>query len=88
MKTLFIILSALGIDYNPQPTTTFTWSERRFIKNVIKISGKEPLEVYKLTNDKIQINYSDQRLTLGQDGFIHDLEILDGDKWIDLGPEY
>jgi hypothetical protein len=34
------------------------------------------------------VNYPDQRLVLGQDGFIHDMEILEGGEWIDLGPEY
>jgi hypothetical protein len=88
MNTLFIILSVLGININIPKKTNFTWNEKRFIKNVIKIQGQEPLEVYKLKNNKIQINYPNQRLTLGQDGFIHDLEILDNGKWVDLGPEY
>ena len=88
MKTLFIILSAFGIDYNPNLTTNFTWSERRFINNVVKVQGEKPLEIYRLENNKIQLNYPNQRLTLGQDGFIHDLEILDNGKWIDMGPEY
>lgn len=88
MKTLLIILSALGINYNNPMKKEFTWSERRYIKNVMKISGKNPIEIYKLQNNKIQINYPDQRLTLGQDGYLHDLEVLHNGRWIDMGPEY
>lgn len=63
-------------------------SERKFVQNVVRIHGSKPLEVIKLKNGNISINYSDQRIVLGTDGFIHDLEILEDGVWIDLGPEY
>jgi len=66
----------------------FTRSELRFIKNVVRLCGSEPASVYRLENGKIALNYADQRMTLGQDGFIHDFEIYEGGEWIDLGPEY
>lgn len=63
-------------------------SERKFVQNVVRIHGSKPLEVIKLKNGNILVNYSDQRIVLGTDGFIHDLEILEDGVWIDLGPEY
>lgn len=63
-------------------------SERKFVQNVVRIHGSKPLEVIKLKNGNISVNYSDQRIVLGTDGFIHDLEILEDGVWIDLGPEY
>lgn len=86
MKALLFVLSVCGI--NLQQPQHFTFSERVFIRNVIKIAGKKPDDIYRLENNKIRLNYPDQRITLGQDGFIHDLEVLDNGKWIDLGPEY
>lgn len=71
-----------------QPKKYLTRTERSFVKNVVKIYGEKPQEIYKLTNNKIQLNYSDQRITLGEDGFIHELAILHNNEWIDLGPEY
>jgi hypothetical protein len=92
MKILILLLAAFGMEAGvPKHLTTtdhFSFSEMRFIKNVIRISGKDKPEVYRLPNGKIAVNYPDQRLVLGQDGFIHDMEILEGGEWIDLGPEY
>jgi len=87
MKTLIMIFTILGLKSEIIDTSKLTKNELRFVKNVIKVQGT-PDEVYKLSNGKIQINYKTQRLTLGQDGYIHDLEILDDGEWIDLGPEY
>jgi hypothetical protein len=86
MKTLLFILSVGG--FNVNNLQDFTRSERMFIRNVIKITGDKPEEIYRLENNKIRLNYPDQRITLGQDGFIHELAILDKGEWIDLGPEY
>jgi hypothetical protein len=92
MKLLILLFAAFGMNSaTPKHIVTkdhFNFSEMRFIKNVIRINGKEKPEVFKLPNGKIAVNYSDQRIVLGQDGFIHDLEILEGGEWIDLGPEY
>lgn len=86
MKTLLFILSVGG--FNVDNHQNFTKSERAFIRNVIKLAGNKPEEIYRLDNNKIRLNYPDQRITLGQDGFIHELTILDKGEWIDLGPEY
>jgi len=92
MKLLAILLAALGIELSPPDYVTkennFTKSEKRFIRNVIRVCGKEPAQVYRLKNGKIAVNYADQRMVLGKDGFIHDLEIYEGGEWVDLGPEY
>jgi hypothetical protein len=87
MKTLIMIFTILGLKSEVSDPSKLTKNELRFVKNVIKVQGT-PDEVYKLPNGKIQVNYTTQRLTLGQDGYIHDLEILDNGQWIDLGPEY
>ena len=85
MKLLIMIFTMLGL---VQPDSEkLTRGELRFVQNVIKIQGI-PEEIYKLPNGKIQMDYLDTRITLGQDGFIHDFEILEGNVWIDLGPEY
>jgi hypothetical protein len=86
MKTLLFILSVGG--FNVDNLQDFTRSERAFIRNVIKIAGDKPEEIYRLENNKIRLNYPNQRITLGKDGFIHELAILDKGEWIDLGPEY
>lgn len=87
MKTLIMIFTILGLKSEVSDSSKLTKNELRFVKNVIKVQGT-PDEVYKLPNGKIQVNYTTQRLTLGQDGYIHDLEILEDGQWIDLGPEY
>ena len=86
MKTLLFILSVGGLNENNHQD--FTRSEKMFIRNVIKLAGNKPEEIYRLDNKKIQLNYPNQRITLGKDGFIHELAILDKGEWIDLGPEY
>lgn len=91
MKFLILLLAAFGMESaKPHIATTdhFSFSEMRFINSVIRNNGDEKPEVFRLKNGKIAVNYSDQRLVLGQDGFIHDLEILEGNEWIDMGPEY
>lgn len=87
MKTLIMIFTILGLKSEVSDPSKLTKNELRFVKNVIKVQGT-PDEVYKLPNGKVQVNYTTQRLTLGQDGYIHDLEILENGQWIDLGPEY
>lgn len=87
MKTLIMIFTILGLKSEVSDSSKLTKNELRFVKNVIKLQGT-PDEVYKLPNGKVQVNYTTQRLTLGQDGYIHDLEILEDGQWIDLGPEY
>ena len=88
MKLLILLFTAFGMSKNITTTDSFSYSEMRFIKNVIRINGDEKPEVFRLPNGKIAMNYADQRLVLGQDGFIHDFEILEKGEWIDLGPEY
>lgn len=92
MKFLILLFTAFGMDSTVpkhiKTTDSFSFSEMRFIKNVIRISSDEKPEVYRLPNGKIAVNYSDQRLVLGKDGYIHDLEIYESGEWIDLGPEY
>jgi hypothetical protein len=92
MKLLILIMAAFGmqsgVPKHIATTDSFSYSEMRFIKNVLRINGDEKPEVFKLPNGKIAVNYDNQRMVLGQDGFIHDLEIYEGGEWIDLGPEY
>lgn len=92
MKLIIILLAALGMDSGmPKHITTtdsFSFSEMRFIKNVIRIKGEEKPEVFRLPHGRIAVNYPDQRIVLGPDGYIHDLEILEDGEWIDMGPEY
>lgn len=92
MKFLILLMAAFGMESGvPKHIATtdhFSFSEMRFIKNVIRINGKEKPSVFRLPNGKIAVNYTDQRMVLGKDGFIHDLEIYEGGEWIDLGPEY
>jgi hypothetical protein len=92
MKLLAILLTAIGVEVTiPKYLTkenNFSRSEIRFINNVLRINGKQQAEVFRLKNGKIAVNYPDQRIVLGKDGFIHDLEILEDGEWIDLGPEY
>ena len=92
MKIVAIILAAFGLNVAGPgyvaKDNNFTRTELKFIKSVVRMCGDEPAEVYRLKNGKIAVNYANQRMTLGQDGFIHDLEIYEGGEWIDLGPEY
>ena len=92
MKILILLLAAIGIDTSTpktiKTTDSFSFSEMRFIKNVIRVTSKEKPEVYRLPNGKIAVNYPDQHIVLGPDGYIHDLEIYEGGEWIDRGPEY
>jgi hypothetical protein len=92
MKILILLLAALGMEPNlPKQIATkdhFSYMELRFIKNVIRIHTDEKPDVFRLPNGKIAVNYENQRMVLGTDGFIHDLEIFEGGEWIDMGPEY
>lgn len=95
MKTITLVLTLMGII----PTNSlekyldrfqeFNKSEKRFINNVIELSGKSPYYIYKQDNGKIAMLFDDQKIVLGKDGFIHDLHIKYEDgTWYDLGPEY
>lgn len=88
MKLIVIALSFLGYNSSKdsRSSDTFTKSEYKFINNVIKLNGV-PTEIYR---DKkyIQMNYSYQRLQLGKDGFIHQIEELINGEWVNVGPEF
>ena len=88
MKTIYLIFSIFGFLPNNESLNKLSFQEKRFVNNVVRIHGSEPAEIIKLENGKIAVNYPDQRIVLGADGFIHDLEILEGNEWIDMGPEY
>lgn len=88
MKTIYLIFSIFGFLPNNESVNKLSFQEKRFVNNVVRIHGSEPAEIIKLENGKIAVNYPDQRIVLGADGFIHDLEILEGNEWIDMGPEY
>ena len=88
MKTIYLIFSIFGFLPNNENVSKLSFQEKRFVNNVVRIHGLEPAEIIKLENGRIAVNYPDQRIVLGADGFIHDLEILEGNEWIDMGPEY
>lgn len=88
MKTIYLIFSIFGFLPNNESVNKLSFQEKRFVNNVVRIHGSEPAEIIKLKNGRIAVNYPDQRIVLGADGFIHDLEILEGNEWIDMGPEY
>jgi hypothetical protein len=88
MKSIYLILTLLGFTPNTPTTNTLSFQEKRFVNNVVRVHGSQPAEIIKLPNGRIAVNYPDQRIILGADGFIHDLEILEGGVWIDMGPEY
>jgi hypothetical protein len=56
MKTLLFILSVGG--FNIDNHQDFTRSERMFIRNVIKLAGDKPEEIYRLDNKQNQIKLS------------------------------
>ena len=88
MKLIIIALNFFGYNTpkDSRSTNTFTKSEYKFINNIIKLNGV-PTEVYR---DKkyIQMNYSYQRLQLGRNGFIHEIEVLINGEWVNVGPEF
>ena len=88
MKLLIIALSFFGYNSpkDSRSTIKFTKSEKEFINNIVELNGK-PNEIYH-SDKNIQVNYSNQRLSLGQDGFIHELEVLVDGQWINVGPEF
>jgi hypothetical protein len=88
MKAIYLILTMLGFNPDAPTTNKLSFQEKRYVNNIVTVRGYDPIEIIKLDNGKIQINYPNEHITIGQDGFIHDLEILEGNVWIDLGPEY
>lgn len=88
MKAIYLILTMLGFSPDAPNTNKLSFQEKRYVNNITTIRRYDPIEIIKLANGKIQVNYPTEHITIGQDGFIHDLEILEGEEWIDLGPEY
>lgn len=88
MKLILIALSFFGYNTpkDSRSTTKFTTSEYEFINNVIKLNGA-PTEVYR-SGKYIQVNYPTERLQLGKDGFVHNIEIYINNEWQDVGPEF
>ena len=92
MKMLIILFSFLQFgtpDYIIKNDYRYSSKDKRFIKNVVKMHGKEsPSEITK-RNGIITIEYTDTKYTLTPDGWMGETFIKESgsNEWLSLGTE-
>ncbi len=92
MKMLIVIFSFLQFvtpNYTIKNDYRYSSKDKRFIKNVVKMHGKEsPSEITK-RNGVITIEYADTKYTLTPDGWMGETFIKEkgSSEWLSLGTE-
>lgn len=79
------LLSFVSSDVYSQSMTGLSKSERRFVKNVIKVQNEKPVEITKRIDNHIVIEFKSTMVVLKPDGFIGETWILEDGDWLSLG---
>jgi hypothetical protein len=92
MKMLIVIFSFLQFgtpDYTIKNDYRYSSKDRRFIKNVVKMHGKDVPSVITKRNGVITIEYTDTKYTLTPDGWMGETFIKEkgSSEWLSLGTE-
>jgi hypothetical protein len=90
MKNMIMVAGLLSFivgDSFSQKTNEFTRSEKRFIKNVVKIQGEKPLVITKRNDDYIVVEFDTTMVVLKPDGYVGEMWIRTDGDWLSLGTE-
>jgi hypothetical protein len=82
-----MILSVIGLN-SYSVKNDLNWTERVFIRNVIKMHGSKPLNITRKNETKILIEYPETAYILNNNGFISSVYLLEDGAWVNIGPEY
>ncbi len=88
MKSMILVASLIGFvssDIYSQSMTGLSKSERRFVKNVIKVQNEKPVEITKRTDNHIVIEFQSTMVVLKPDGYIGETWIRTDGDWLSLG---
>jgi hypothetical protein len=91
MKTLLLIAFPLFIlKFNSKDLPQdLSKEDKQFVKNVIKLSTEEVVDVSKTNDSTVVITFEQSIYELDlYKGFVRELWILEGQDWVSLGPEY
>ena len=86
MKKLMMIIAVMiaGVGNSQKLPNNLTWSEKRFVKNVIEITNDVLVNVTKRKDEVIVLEFWNTMYTL-KDGFIDEIWILEDEDWLSLG---
>jgi len=93
MKMIILFISLLQFNtpsFTLKNGHRYSAKEKRFIKNVIKMHGKEqPISITKNKTRTITIEFSEEKFTLTPNGWMGESWIKEkgSDEWISLGCE-
>ena len=91
MKNIFIFVTImftalLGKAQKNLPRF-LTKTEKKFVRNVIKVQGTQPLKIIKRHDGMIALRFEDTIVILKSDGFIGEMWVRNGNHWHSLGTE-
>ena len=86
MKLVFIIMVLLGVS-KANSQKDLTRDEKRFVKNVIKLTNEKRGSIVKRADSYIVLEFPTTIYVLRPDGYIGEVWILGDSDWISLGTE-
>lgn len=69
-----------------QRNKQFTRTEKNFIRNVVRAQKEKVISIVKRENNYIEIEFKSTLVILKPDGFIGEVFIKEGERWLSLGP--
>jgi len=86
MKIIMMLLVLLGVS-KANSQKDLTRDEKRFVKNVIKLSNEKLGSIVKRADSYIVLEFPTTIYVLRPDGYIGEVWILGDEDWISLGTE-
>jgi hypothetical protein len=86
MKFIMMLLVLLGAS-KANSQKDLTREEKRFVKNVIKMTDERLGSIVKRADSYIVLEFPTTIYVLRPDGYIGEVWILEDSDWISLGPE-
>ena len=89
MKNMILAFSILAFISNNvySQNNKLNRSERKFVKNVIKVQNEKPLEITKRNDNHIVVEFQTTMVVLNPDGFIGEMWIRADEDWERLTEE-
>lgn len=86
MKIVMMLLVLLGVS-KANSQKDLTRDEKRFVKNVIKLTNEKLGSIVKRADSYIVLEFPTTIYVLRPDGYINEVWILGDSDWISLGTE-
>ena len=85
---MIVALFIAGAGISQKLPKNLTWSQKRFVKNVLEVTNDVLVDVTKRNDGVIVIEFHNTMYTLTENGYIDEMWILEDEDWVSLGREY